>query len=193
MLNKHFVENNVTHTNITTQVAKLFIDDVEETSLEVLVTGGEKLGEVETPDNYRFIDNYGPTEFCVSVTNIDVDEKIDPTSIGYLINNTKGYVLDNEFRQVPVGAVGELYLAGNQIAKGYLNREKETEEAFLRNPFDEKYDMMYRTGDLVRFLPDGSLGIVGRNDNQVKIRGNRVELTEIDIAILVGFFLERVK
>ena len=86
---------------------------------------------------------------------------------------------------MPIGAVGELFIAGNQTAIGYLNREEETQKAFLKNPFDnhENYNIMYRTGDMVRVLPDASLGIVGRRDNQVKIRGNRVELPEIEAVI----------
>ena len=99
--------------------------------------------------------------------------------------NTKAYVLDNEKRRVPVGAVGELCLAGIQIADGYLNREEETKESFIANPFDngEDYNVLYRTGDMVRILPDGTLGIVGRRDSQVKIRGNRVELSEVEAVI----------
>ena len=182
-LNEHFIENKVTHTNITTQVAKLFVENVKETSLKVLVAGGEKLGDVNAPNDYRFIDNYGPTEFCVSATNIDVCNKIDSTSIGHLLDNTKGYILDKELRRVPIGAVGELYLSGNQIADGYLNRDEETKKAFLSNPFDEGYDTMYRTGDIVRVLPDGSLAIENRRDSQIKIRGNRVELSEIESVI----------
>ena len=97
----------------------------------------------------------------------------------------KAYVLDSEFRRVPMGAAGELYLAGYQISDGYLNRPEETDKAFLDNPFDddEEYGVLYRTGDLVRLLSDKSLGIIGRHDNQVKIRGNRVELTEVESVI----------
>ena len=81
--------------------------------------------------------------------------------------------------------MGELYLAGYQVADGYLNREDETSHAFITNPFDEiaDYNILYRTGDMVRFLPDGSLSIVGRRDSQVKIRGNRVELSEVESTI----------
>lgn len=93
----------------------------------------------------------------------------------------KAYILDNELRRVPIGAVGELYLSGRQTAKSYLNREKETSESFIKNPFDD--GVMYRTGDMVRMLPDGTLGILGRRDGQVKIRGNRVELGEIEHVI----------
>ena len=184
-MNEYFIKQGVTHTEISTQVAKLFIDQIDETSLKVLTTGGENLGESEIEVDYRFVDSYGPTEACVDVTSIDSDERIDPSSIGFLIDNTKAYVLDEEFRRAPVGAVGELYLSGYQIADGYLNREEETAKAFLKNPFNdsEDYPIMYRTGDMVRVLPDGSLAIVGRRDSQVKIRGNRVELTEVESSI----------
>ena len=181
-LNKHLTSHKVTYADIPTQVAKLFINQVENTTLKYMFTGGEKLGDFTGKHNYRFIDSYGPTEACVDVSCIDETDKIDPTSIGHLIYNTKAYILDNEFRRVPIGAVGELYLSGHQIAEGYLNREEENKKAFLKNPFDndENYNRLYRTGDIVRILNDGSLGIVGRRDGQVKIRGNRVELLEVE-------------
>ena len=184
-LNDYLIKYNITHTEITTQVAKLFIRQTDNTPLKVLTTGGEKLGNNDVDVKYRFVDSYGPTEACVDVTSIDVKDKIDSTSIGYLLDNTKAYILDNEFRRVPIGAVGELYVAGYQIAEGYLNRSKETNNAFINNPFDNNldYNILYRTGDMVKVLPDGSLAIVGRRDNQVKIRGNRVELSEIESTI----------
>ena len=184
-LNEHFINHDVTHTTLPTQVAKMFIDEVEDTSLEVLITGGEKLGEINTYVDYSFIDSYGPTECCVAVCAIEEKNKIHSSSIGHLFNNIKAHVLDKELRRVPIGAVGELCITGPQVAKGYLNRPKETEEAFVKNPFDtnENYNVMYRTGDLVRLFPDGSFGIIGRRDNQVKIRGNRVELLEVEAII----------
>ncbi|WP_296889690.1 non-ribosomal peptide synthetase, partial [uncultured Methanobrevibacter sp.] len=183
-LNSHFNDRNVTHAHLPTQVAKLFINEVDNHSLDVLCTGGEKLGEIDYSGDYLFVDSYGPTEACVSVTAIKEADKMDSSSIGYLLDNIKAYVLDDELRRVPVGAVGELYLSGIQLAEGYLNRDEETAMAFLDNPFDnEEFTVMYRTGDMVRFLPDGSLAIVGRRDSQVKIRGNRVELSEVESVI----------
>ena len=184
-LNKYFDDYGVTHTHITTQVAKLFINSCDEIPLTELVTGGEKLGEIVNPHNCRFIDTYGPTEACVYVTSINNKDKIDSSSVGHLLNNLKAYILDDNLNRAPCGAVGELYLTGYQIADGYLNLKEETERAFLKNPFDENedYNIMYRTGDIARFLPDGSIDIVGRRDSQVKIRGNRVELSEIEVAI----------
>ena len=192
-LNDYLLSHNVTHIELTTQVAKLFVSQVEETSLKVMTTGGEKLGDDEFNVNYRFADSYGPTEACVDVTAIDTKDKIDYSSIGFLLDNIKAYVLDEEFRRVPIGAVGELYLAGYQLARGYLNRDDETNHAFIDNPFDEgDYGILYRTGDMVRFLPDGSLGFVGRRDSQVKIRGNRVELGEVESVIRQMDFVDDV-
>ena len=184
-LNSHFIKHGITHITLPTQVARMFIEEIGETSLKVLITGGEKLGEISSSVDYRFIDSYGPTETCVAVCGIDEKEKLDSSSIGHLYANLKAYVLDDEMRPVPIGAVGELCIAGNQVADGYLNRQRETDEAFVKNPFEESegYDSMYRTGDLVRILPDGSFGIVSRRDNQVKIRGNRVELLEVEAII----------
>ncbi|WP_407432192.1 AMP-binding protein, partial [Methanobrevibacter sp.] len=184
-LNNYFIENNVTHTLITTQVGKLFMESVEDTSLEVLLVGGEKLGEFESPENYLLVDAFGPTEACVFISSIKNSDKIVSSSVGPLTYNTKAYILDNDGRRVPWGAVGELCLAGYQIADGYLNRKKETKDSFIYNPFDnrEDYGILYHTGDMVRLLPDASLAIVGRRDSQVKIRGNRVELSEVEYVI----------
>ena len=182
-MNKYFIKHDVSHAFLTTQVGKLFMESVDDTSLDVLLVAGEKLGEFESPVDYLLIDAYGPTEAFAFVSSIYNNDKVDGSSVGMLNYNMSAYILDDEFRRVPVGAVGELCLAGHQIAEGYLNREDETVKAFVDNPFDEKYNLMYRTGDMVRFLPDGTLGIVGRRDSQVKIRGNRVELSEVESVI----------
>ena len=193
-LNKHYIENNVTHTFLTTQVGKLFVQNIESTSLDTLLVGGEKLGEIESPNSYNLIDIYGPTEAFTYISTINNDDKIDYSSLGMWNYNIKAYILDDEARHVPIGAVGELYIAGNQIAKGYLNREDETKKAFIDNPFedDKEYNLLYRTGDMVRLLPDGTLGIVGRRDKQVKIRGNRVELLEVEKTIRELSYIEDV-
>ena len=122
---------------------------------------------------------YGPTEAAVDVTawacaGPDVP---DNTPIGKPIANTRLYVLDGQLQPVPSGVVGELFIAGVQVARGYLNRTELTAERFLDDPFMP--GRMYRTGDLGRYLPDGTLEYLGRNDDQVKIRGLRIELGEI--------------
>lgn len=184
-LNRHFVEHGVTQAHLPAQMARLFIREIADTSLRDLVSGGEKLGRVRVDRDYRITDTYGPTEACITVTCIDLKDKIDPSGIGFVISNMKAYVLDKERRRVPVGAVGELYLSGLQLADGYLNRKEETNRAFLTNPFEDRkeYGIIYATGDVVRVLPDGSYGFIGRRDGQVKIRGNRLELTEVEAVI----------
>ncbi len=136
-LNDYFISNGVSHAHLPTQILKLFLNEVEDTSLKVLVTGDEKLGEVDFTGDYTFVDSYGPTKCCVSVTAIEEKDKIDSSSIGFIFYNLKAYVVDNEFRRVPVGATGELCIAGIQVAEGYLNREEENEKAFVENPFDD--------------------------------------------------------
>ena len=184
-LNNYFIRENVTHAIITTQVGKLFMQSVDATSLKYLFVGGEKLGKFPSPENYKLIDEYGPTEGTNFISSINNNDKMDYSSVGWLNYNTKAYIIDKEYRRVPIGAVGELCISGHQIADGYLNRDEESKKSFVDNPFsrDENYRKMYRTGDLVRILPDGSLAIVGRSDGQVKIRGNRVELSEIESTI----------
>ena len=185
-LNEYFMKYGVTHTIITTQVSKLFVSTVKETSIKNLCAVGEKLGEVTPPEGYDYLDVYGPTEATSSMTAVRVCDKIDPTSVGGPDWNIKIYVLDAEQRRVSFGAVGELYISGYQVSKGYLNNVEANQKAFFDNPFDGDiagYERMYKTGDVVRLLPDGTVGFIGRNDSQVKIRGNRVELSEIESVI----------
>ena len=184
-LNDYFIAQGITHTMITTQVGKLFMESIDDSPLKILTVGGEKLGEVESPDDYILVDGFGPTETFAFISSIENSNKLDSSSIGRLNRNSKAYILDSELRRVPCGAIGELYLSGYQVSDGYMNREDETAKSFIKNPFDddESYSVIYRTGDMVRLLPDGSFGIVGRRDGQVKIRGNRVELPEIESLI----------
>ena len=193
-LNEYFVEHGCTHTYITSQVGKLFAESGMDTTIRLLCFGGMKLGELNAPDSIGPFETYGPCENLAVSTSIFANERIDNSSIGHFISNVKGYVLDSERRRVPLGAVGELYLAGAQLTKGYLNRDVENSNVFFDNPFDDEvaYERIYKTGDLVRFLPDGSLGIVGRRDGQVKIRGNRVELGEVESVIRSIDFVEDV-
>ncbi|KAF9216449.1 hypothetical protein BGZ59_009649 [Podila verticillata] len=132
----------------------------------------------------RFVNHYGPTETTVTATIYTATSALDQLErlpIGRPISNTRVYVLDRHLAPVPIGVVGELYIGGAGVAKGYLNRPELTAERFLPDPFAKVQGArMYKTGDLVRYLPDGNLVFVGRKDNQVKIRGYRVELGEIE-------------
>jgi hypothetical protein len=157
-------------------------------SLKRIVCGGEPLSK----DSYhkialskvKIINAYGLTETSVtSFVNIIKDERL---GIGTPIANTKCYVLDVNLRPLPIGAVGELYIGGIGLARGYVNQPKLTQESFVDNSYKKNTNIitgasakLYKTGDLVRWLSDGSLEYLGRKDLQVKIRGYRIELEEI--------------
>lgn len=125
---------------------------------------------------------YGPTEDTTYSTNFRVPRDSDRQPlIGRPISNTKAYILDKYLNPVPIGVIGEIYLAGAGIARGYLNAPEKTTQRFIPNPFSILEDnYLYRTGDLGRYLPDGNIEFLGRVDYQVKIRGNRIELGEIE-------------
>ncbi|MFT3774240.1 MAG: amino acid adenylation domain-containing protein [Minicystis sp.] len=127
---------------------------------------------------------YGPTECAVDVTAWACQPGAAIVPIGKPIDNTRIHILDEHLAPVPIGVPGELYIAGIQVGRGYLNRAELTAERFLRDPFaSDPEARMYRSGDLARFLPDGAVEYLGRADFQVKIRGLRIELGEIEAAL----------
>ncbi|GFM76939.1 non-ribosomal peptide synthetase [Pseudomonas cichorii] len=139
------------------------------------------------PVHTRLVNTYGPTEATVSCTAAYVGETAgdpdlqSPTSIGKPMANTRLYLLDAHLRPVPFGVAGEIYIGGHGVARGYLNLEATNAERFLVDPFSDEADArMYKTGDLARYLADGNLQFIGRNDFQVKVRGFRIELEEIE-------------
>lgn len=127
----------------------------------------------------RFFNAYGPTETTIWATLAECRAVRTPT-IGRPIANTRVYVLDGQLQPVPVGVAGELCVAGAGVALGYLNRPELTAQRFLPNPFDQADEaVLYHTGDVVRWTSEGELEFLGRSDHQVKIRGHRIELEEI--------------
>ncbi len=182
-INNYFEANGITHAFFTTQVGRAFATTMDNHSLKVLGTGGEKLVPIDPPKNYKFYNVYGPTECTIFITKFAVDREYLRVPIGPAVSNTNLYVLDKYDRRMPVGAIGELCAAGPQVGRGYHNRPEQ--KAFTVNPFCDckGYERMYRTGDTVRFLADGSVDILGRKDGQVKIRGFRIELAEVERTI----------
>ena len=135
----------------------------------------------------RLINGYGPTEnttftCCHVMTHADQVGQTVP--IGRPISNTQVYILDDHLQPVPIGVVGELYIGGDGLARGYFNRPDLTAEKFIANPFsDDPSSRLYKSGDLARYRMDGTIDFIGRRDNQVKIRGFRIELGEIESAL----------
>src|SRR5581483_6760573 len=124
----------------------------------------------------RFINAYGPTEATVCASMYECKgEESGRVPIGRPIWNTRLYILDKRGEPVPLGVVGELYIGGVGVARGYLNREELTAERFIWSRFVEG-DRLYKTGDLARYRADGNIEFLGRNDFQVKVRGFRIEL-----------------
>ncbi|WP_051473471.1 non-ribosomal peptide synthetase [Saccharomonospora piscinae] len=156
--------------------------------LRTLVTGGEPAAPelVARWARGRVMFNaYGPSETTVEVTAGRCrPDATAPVLLGGLITNHRGYVLDAALEPVSPGMVGELYLAGPGVARGYLNQPARTAERFVADPFGPAGERLYRTGDLVRWHSEGQLEYVGRADGQVKIRGVRVELGEVEAALM---------
>ena len=157
-------------------------------SLEEIITAGEQLKLTKEINSLlekgiSIVNQYGPTEAHV-VSSYTVPSKnnlSDLPPIGKPVDNTQLYILDGKGKPVPAGVAGELYIAGVQVARGYLNLPELTEEKFVKDIFsNDENARMYRTGDLARWLPDGNIEYLGRSDDQIKIRGYRVELGEIE-------------
>jgi amino acid adenylation domain-containing protein/non-ribosomal peptide synthase protein (TIGR01720 family) len=192
---RFLVREGVTFVKLTPSYFGLLAGSLHETSVNTVVLGGEKLSRAVLerirvrPDQRLTVhDEYGPTEATVGTCDAVVHplpEGATP-NIGRLYGNYRGHVLDADLRPVAVGEVGELFIGGLGLARGYLGQPELTAERFLTDPFapaGEDGARLYRTGDLVRWLPGGELEYLGRNDDQVKIRGFRVELGEVETAV----------
>lgn len=155
-----------------------------------LICGGDALDPtsvrrvLQAAPPQHLLNGYGPTEsttFSAWYPVREVPEHATSIPIGYPLANTSLYILDSSMQPVPVGVEGELYIGGDGLAHGYLNRPQQTAEKFVPNPFDETSSTrLYRTGDRARFRPDGAIEFLGRKDFQVKVRGFRIELGEIE-------------
>ncbi|MBN2862729.1 MAG: amino acid adenylation domain-containing protein [Bacteroidales bacterium] len=159
--------------------------------LKHIITAGEQLIISDSLKAYlkkrqvTLHNHYGPSETHV-VTTYTIDPSGDIPSVPFIgkpISNTRIYILDRYLKPQPIGIAGELYIAGDNVGKGYLNRPDLTEERFMEDPF-RPGERMYKSGDLARWRPDGHLEFFGRTDHQVKIRGFRIELGEIESRLL---------
>ncbi len=148
-------------------------------------------GEAATPTLWKLMQQhpeleihnyYGPSEYTIDTLGASVMVSDQPV-IGRPVGNTRVWLLDSKLRPVPVGCVGELYISGSGIARGYLRRPDLTAARFVANPFLEG-EVMYRSGDLMRWRSDGQLAFIGRVDHQIKVRGFRIELGEVENALV---------
>jgi len=188
-LHRLMQEQAVTHVLMTPSVlAVLPADGLP--ALENVLSGGESCTEkiaARWLSGRNFLNVYGPTEATVIASWYREGESSWETAtvpIGRPIANTRIYLLDHHLQPVPVGVPGELYIGGVNLARGYLNRPELTAERFIPDPFSgEPGARLYKTGDLARYLPDGNIEFLGRTDHQVKVRGFRVELGEIEAVL----------
>ena len=179
----------VTHLQCTPSMARMLIGDPNTASalagLERMLVGGEALSEPLAAElrlalpKGTLTNMYGPTETTVWSMTHDVESLAGPVPIGRPIANTQIYVLDSALNPVPVGVIGDLYIGGDGVGRGYFKRPELTGERFIDDPF-HKGHRLYKTGDLARRRPDGMLDFLGRSDHQVKVRGYRIELEEIE-------------
>jgi natural product biosynthesis luciferase-like monooxygenase protein len=186
----------ISHMQCTpSMVRMLLLNDETRAALadvEHILIGGEALpvdltNDVRAVTRASITNMYGPTETTIwsSCQRVNGADGSGTVAIGRPIANTSMFVLDALQQPVPVGIVGELYIGGRGVVRGYLDRPELTAERFVSNPFDtDAGSRLYRTGDLVRYGHDGVLEFIGRVDHQVKVRGFRIELGEIEAALL---------
>lgn len=157
----------------------------DKTDLRFIITGGDQLTQYPSNDiPFAVINQYGPSENTVVTTDcyVPVGVTTGTPSIGRPIANTEVYVLDSHLQLVPIGVIGDLYIGGKNLARGYANRPDLTKEKFIPHPF-KSGERLYYTGDKASYLSDGNLQFHGRIDDQVKIRGFRIELGEIEAVL----------
>ncbi|OQS16354.1 non-ribosomal peptide synthetase [Nocardia donostiensis] len=180
----------ITHAFVT-PAALASVDPTGLDDLRVVMCGGENVptdlayrwAGTDTAGTREFREWYGPTETTIIATTANPIQPGQQPTLGTPIPGMQALVLDTRLQPVPVGVAGELYLTGPGLARGYLNKPHTNAARFVACPYGEPGHRMYRTGDLVRWNTNGDLEFVGRNDFQVKVRGFRVELEEIDTAL----------
>lgn len=156
------------------------IDDGQ-TKLRLLIVGSEMARNLKKA-SYRILNVYGSSELTAMIAAYEISDTRSAYPIGRLNNDIRGYVVDESGAPVPAGEAGELWLASEQVARGYLHNEEKTAAHFIRNPFSDEpaFRWLYKSGDIVRADGDGIYHYVCRKDNMVKIRGFRVEIDEVE-------------
>ncbi len=177
-------QNQISHSYIPTTLCHEIIAQNLQLENTTVLTGGDRL-QLSVRPKFKLYNNYGPTENTVVATafNLEDWEKDALIPIGKPVDNSKIYILDDHLALVPIGVPGKLFIAGDSLAQGYLNRPELTAEKFRPHPFVPGAKI-YDTGDLGKWLPDGNIAFLGRMDHQVKLRGFRIELGEIENNIL---------
>ena len=200
LLNELIKKNDVQIIQMTPSRMQIFIDNIEDmpnlSNLKYVTLAGEALplslrDELVKLGVQKVYNGYGPSETTVFSTFTDVTNRKE-INIGVPLGNTQMYILDKNLKIVPIGVAGELYIAGDGVGEGYLNREDITKERYIKNPFTEN-SIMYKTGDVCKYDSNGEIYYLGRADNQVKIRGLRIELEEIENKLLEFPFIKKAK
>lgn len=187
ILSKHNITIVDLSSALFTQIAEVRPDIFKD--VKKLILGGDVISpphvnkvRKENP-GIAIINTYGPTENSCNSTGFLIDKDFEYNiPIGKPISNSTAYIFDNNMSYQPVGIIGELYVGGDGLSKGYLNRDDLNKTSFIYNPYNPE-ERLYKTGDRARWLPDGNIEFHGRVDNQIKIRGYRVELEEIEAVI----------
>jgi amino acid adenylation domain-containing protein len=198
LLISEYIKNNEINYLYLPPVLLANLPHVKYNALLAVIYAGEPCNKDSSQywsDHYKLYNYYGPTETSIYASSKQIING-DTHLIGSPISNTRYYVLDKNHNPLPLGVIGELYIGGAGLARGYLNQPELTRERFIPNPYqteEEKLDQsygesgrnakMYKTGDLVRWLPCGNIEYIGRNDFQVKIKGFRMELGEVENAL----------
>lgn len=186
-LYSYLVKNDVSIVQFVASLFHLHVDSNPAifSGVRLLMLGGEVLSPAhirkvkKACPSLTILNCYGPTENTINTTTFEIDDDYDIIPIGKPVSNTGVYVLNKQLKMQPPGVSGELFIFGEGLTRGYVNDEKLTAEKYINDPF-RPGERMYRTGDLVRMRQDGNIEFLGRVDEQVKIKGHRVELKEIE-------------
>ncbi len=195
LLGKFIDDHKISHLLTFPSVYTILLDQVNVNrllSLEYVSVAGEAcpsnlvIQHQQILPKTKLLNQYGPTEATVGATIYITPENFEgeKVPIGKPIDNVQIYILNEKLEKVKAGEIGEIHIGGKGVARGYLNRKELTKEKFIQNPFGKKKkDRLYKSGDLGRFLPDGNIDFIGRADHQVKLRGYRIEMGEVEAAI----------